>query len=129
ETVVWLDGLDIPLVQSLDAMFFQFYDQRQVPDTRPANASNRLHGHASLNPTWVKGKKAHSPLLLYPWANTLDALTAMREDEGSPYDGIALEFTNPQTGASVLPTMACWIQLIRPGERLRAHRHTGSAVY
>ena len=25
--------------------------------------------------------------------------------------------------------MACWIQLIRPGERLKAHRHTGSAVY
>jgi len=25
--------------------------------------------------------------------------------------------------------MACWIQMLRPGERLRAHRHTGSAVY
>src|SRR5437762_560129 len=26
DTVVWLDGLDIPLIQSLEAMFFQFYD-------------------------------------------------------------------------------------------------------
>jgi gentisate 1,2-dioxygenase len=25
--------------------------------------------------------------------------------------------------------MACWIQMIRPGRRLRTHRHTGSAVY
>jgi gentisate 1,2-dioxygenase len=25
--------------------------------------------------------------------------------------------------------MACWIQMLRPGERLKAHRHTGSAVY
>ena len=25
--------------------------------------------------------------------------------------------------------MACWVQMLRPGERLRAHRHTGSAVY
>ena len=25
--------------------------------------------------------------------------------------------------------MACWVQLIRPGQRLQAHRHTGSAVY
>jgi gentisate 1,2-dioxygenase len=29
----------------------------------------------------------------------------------------------------VLPTMACWVQLLRPGERTHAHRHTGSAVY
>ena len=25
--VVWMDGLDIPLVQALNAMFFQFYDR------------------------------------------------------------------------------------------------------
>src|SRR5437870_2993468 len=74
ETVVWLDGLDIPLIQSLDSMFFQFYEERQVPDTRAANTSNRLHGNASLNPTWIKERKAHSPLLLYPWTNTIEAL-------------------------------------------------------
>jgi gentisate 1,2-dioxygenase len=28
-----------------------------------------------------------------------------------------------------MPTMACWAQLLRPGERTKAHRHTGSAVY
>jgi gentisate 1,2-dioxygenase len=25
--------------------------------------------------------------------------------------------------------MACWVQLLRPGEQTKAHRHTGSAVY
>lgn len=127
--VVWLDGLDVPLVQALEAMFFQFYEQRQVPDALEANTSLRLHGHTSLNPTWVKQRKAHSPLLIYPWTKTWEALTAMRDQEGSPHDGLALEYTNPQTGGPVLPTMACWIQMIRPGERLKAHRHTGSAVY
>lgn len=127
--VVWLDGLDLPLIQSLDAMFFQFYEQRQVPDLRAADTSARLHGHASLNPTWVKERTPHSPLLLYRWTNTLEALASMRDQEGSPYDGIALEYTHPQTGGSVLPTIACWVQLLRPGERLQAHRHTGSAVY
>jgi gentisate 1,2-dioxygenase len=28
-----------------------------------------------------------------------------------------------------MPTIACWIQLLQPGLRTRAHRHTGSAVY
>ena len=28
-----------------------------------------------------------------------------------------------------MPTMACWAQMLRAGERTKAHRHTGSAVY
>jgi gentisate 1,2-dioxygenase len=129
ETVVWMDGLDVPLVLDLDAIFFQFYDQRQVPDRRPANSSQRVHGHPSLAPTWVKEKKPYSPLLLYSWKDAREALVAMRDEAGDPYDGLCLEYTNPQTGGPVLTSMGCAIQLIRPGERLKAHRHTGSAVY
>ena len=129
ERVVWMDGLDIPLIHSLEAMFFQFYSAPQVPATRPANASKHLHGHAHLSPTWVKERPRSSPLLLYSWGRTREALTALREYEGSPFDAIAVEYSHPQTGGPVLPTMGCWIQLLRPGERAKAHRHTGSAVY
>jgi gentisate 1,2-dioxygenase len=127
--VVWMDGLDLPLVQALNAMFFQMYDVPQVPLTKPNNASAHLHGHAGLNPTWVKERPRSSPLLLYSWEKTWPSLTALRDFPGDRHDGIALEYTHPQTGGALLPTMACWIQMLRPGERLRAHRHTGSAVY
>jgi gentisate 1,2-dioxygenase len=129
ERVVWMDGLDIPLIASLEAMFFQFYNEQQVPARRPANASQSMYGRAQLNPTWVKEKSKSSPLLLYSWKQTWEALDALRADEGSPFDGIALEYRHPQTGGPVLPTMSCWIQLLRPGEHAKAHRHTGSAVY
>jgi len=129
DRVVWMDGLDIPLIQSLEAMFFQFYSAQQVPATRPANASKQLHGHAHLSPTWVKEKPQSSPLLLYSWDRTWEALRALREHEGSSFDGIALEYRHPQTGGPVMPTMACWAQMLRPGEGTKAHRHTGSAVY
>lgn len=127
--VLWMDGLDIPLIASLEAMFFQFYTEKQVPTTRPDNASKHLHGHTHLGPTWVKEKPRSSPLLLYSWDRTWEALNALREHEGSPFDGIALEYRHPQTGGPVLPTMACCVQLLRPGENTKAHRHTGSAVY
>ncbi len=127
--VVWMDGLDIPLVQALNAMFFELYAERQMPLTKPNNSSAQLHGHAGLSPTWVKGHPVASPLLLYSWETTWPSLKALGGAEGDPYDGICLEYTNPQTGRSILPTMACWIQMLRPGERLKAHRHTGSAVY
>jgi gentisate 1,2-dioxygenase len=129
ERVVWMDGLDIPLIASLEAMFFQFYTAPQVAATRPANASKQLHGHAHLAPTWIKEKPLSSPLLLYSWERTREALGALREHEGSPFDGIALEYRHPQTGGPVMPTMACWAQLLRPREQTQAHRHTGSAVY
>src|SRR5580765_2044858 len=77
--VVWMDGLDIPLVQALNAMFFQFYSERQVPLTKPTNASVNLHGHASLTPTWVKERPQSSPLLLYAWDKTYQSLGALRD--------------------------------------------------
>ena len=129
ERVVWMDGLDIPLIASLEAMFFQFYTAQQVPATRPPNASKQMYGHGHISPTWIKEKPKSSPLLLYSWDQTWDALNALRDHEGSPFDGIALEYRHPQTGGPIMPTMACWAQLLRPGEHTKAHRHTGSAVY
>ena len=129
ERVVWMDGLDIPLIASVEAMFFQFYSQPQVPASRPANSSRQLYGHAHISPTWIKDKPQSSPLLLYSWDETWKALDSMRDHPGSAFDGIVLEYRHPQTGGPVLPTMACRAQLLRPGERTKAHRHTGSAVY
>jgi len=129
DRVVWMDGLDIPLIASLEAMFFQFYSAPQVPTSRPANASKALYGEGQLNPTWVKEKSQTSPLLLYSWKQTWAALDALRDHAGSPFDGIALDYRHPQTGGPVMPTMGCRIQMLRPNERTKAHRHTGSAVY
>jgi gentisate 1,2-dioxygenase len=129
ERIVWMDGLDIPLIASLEAMFFQFYSAEQVPASRPANASKHLYGHGQLNPTWIKEKSNASPLLLYSWTETWKALDALRGYDGSPFDGVSMEYRHPQTGGSVMPTMSCRIQLLRPGEHTKAHRHTGSAAY
>src|ERR1044072_2745140 len=43
DRVVWMDGLDIPLIASVEGMFFQFYNDPQVPLSRPANASKHLY--------------------------------------------------------------------------------------
>ena len=48
---------------------------------------------------------------------------------GSPHDGVTMEYVNPRTGGPIMPTMGASIQLLRPGEQTRAHRHTGNSVY
>ena len=129
ETVVWMDGLDVPLTKALNAIFFEMAQDLHAPRTKPVNGSQALYGHGRLSPTWVKEAPKFSPLMIYSWEQTLEALHALREREGSPYEGISLEYTHPLTGGPVIPTIGCRVQLLRRGERLKARRVTGSSVF
>ena len=129
ETVVWMDGLDVPLTKALNCIFFQMHDDRRAEESKPVNGSKALYGHGHLAPTWVKERPRFSPLMLYSFDQTMEALNALREHDGSPYEGITLEYTNPQTGGPVTPTIACRIQMIRKGEKLKPRRVTGSSVF
>jgi gentisate 1,2-dioxygenase len=84
---------------------------------------------SSIRPTWIKSDSVHPPGYRYRWADTEAALKVLGEKPGDPYDGVFLEYVNPLNGGPTLPTMACGIQMIRPGEETRAHRHTSSTVY
>lgn len=126
--VIWLDGLDIPLVTNLDAIFFEEFGEDRQPITKPAEDSLRRWG-ANLKPTWQQPAGPYSPILNYRWETSRAALHALREDAGSPFDGVIMEYTNPYTGGPTLPTMAAYLQLLRRGEHTQAHRHVASTVY
>ncbi|WP_217492185.1 cupin domain-containing protein [Veronia pacifica] len=49
--------------------------------------------------------------------------------DGNPFDDILMHYTNPVTGGHVMKTMGASMQLLRPGFRGKAHRHTGSYIY
>ena len=129
ETVVWMDGLDVPLTKSLNAMFFEMHKDMKASHGKPVNGSQALYGHGKLTPTWTKERPRFSPLMLYSWEQTREALHDLRNHDGSPYDGISLEYTHAQTGGPVLPTMSCRVQMIRKGEKTKAKRVTGSSVF
>jgi gentisate 1,2-dioxygenase len=129
ETVVWMDGLDVPLTKSLNAMFFEMHKDVKASHGKPVNGSQALYGHGKLTPTWTKERPLFSPLMLYSWEQTLEALHDLRNHDGSPYDGIALEYTHAQTGGPVLPTMSCRVQMLRKSEKTKAKRVTGSSVF
>jgi gentisate 1,2-dioxygenase len=129
ETVVWMDGLDVPLTKALNAMFFEMHQDLKASHGKPVNGSKALYGHGKLTPTWTKERPLFSPLMLYSWEQTAEALHDLRSHDGSPYDGIILEYTHAQTGGPVLPTMSCRVQMIRKGEKTKAKRVTGSSVF
>jgi gentisate 1,2-dioxygenase len=129
EPMLWMDGLDLPLVQGLDAMFFEPYAELRQAFSRPANESERRYGIGQLKPAWEPLRQGASPLLNYKWEQTYNALKNLAQIEASPFDDVVLEYINPHTGGPVLPTLGCAIQLLRPGVHTQAHRHTGSVVY
>jgi gentisate 1,2-dioxygenase len=46
-----------------------------------------------------------------------------------PYEGYAMEYVSPRTGGPTLPTLSCWIQMLRPGQHTQPHRHTSTVLY
>jgi gentisate 1,2-dioxygenase len=126
--IIWMDGLDLPLVGDLDAVFFEFPSELRQP-ANSVNGSEIKYGGPQLRPTWEKPAEGEPTLLNYKWEPTYQALKRIGEAPASPFDDVCFEYLNPNTGGPVLPTMGCYIQMIRPGVHTQAHRQVSSAVY
>jgi len=129
--MIWLDGLDTPLVRMLEAGFYEQYDADAQRVSESTDPSLTKYGSGGLRPAWEPASSArYSPLWHYPMSQARAALDLLApEESGSPFDGVILEYTNPLTGGSVMPTIACYIQRLRPGEHTRAHRHVCCTNY
>ncbi|MCY4450666.1 MAG: cupin domain-containing protein [Immundisolibacterales bacterium] len=127
---IWQDGLDIPFVNAMEANFYEVH-----PDLRQAVAfevddTTRTWGNPGLTPGSGGWNRGYSPMFKYEWQPTLEALRKYaRCTEGSPFDGVLMEYVNPVTNGPVMPTLGASMQMLRPGEHTSAHRHTGSFLY
>ena len=129
-TCIWQDGLDIPLVNAFEAGFYAVHPDLNQPVTHPVDDTSAAWGGVALKPQFSGWSKPYSPLFKYEWEPTYEALRRYaKTSPGSPYDGVLLEYVNPMTGGSVMPTIGASMQLLRPGEHTKAHRHTGSYIY
>ena len=130
--MIWLDGLDLPFANILDANFFEDYvsgDSQTQPIHRSVEDSHHRWGR-NLQPAWERPRDPSvSPILNYRWKESRDALHNLRNEKGSPFDGIILQYTNPITGGPTLPTIAAYLQLLRNGEHTQSHQHTSSTIY
>jgi len=126
--MIWLDGLDIPLVNHLGATFSEEFDERSYPETRPADDSRARYG-SGLLPLEPVVTRHHSPVLSYPYDRTREALEALRRsNEWNACHGLKLKYSNPTSGDFVLPTIATFIQLLPKGFSGTPHRSTESTI-
>lgn len=130
EWCIWQDGLDIPLVNALEANFYQVHPNLRQERTLPVNDMAMAFGGNGLLPANHGWTKRYSPLFKYTWDDTYRALTNLASvSEGSEFDGVMMRYVNPVTGGHVMQTIGAAMQLLRPGFASKAHRHTGSVMY
>ncbi len=124
----WLDGLDIPLVQFLDASFAEPLGADEQPRTRRLGDAEARYG-ANLLPVSYTGKR-YSPVFNYPYARTRDALETMkRQDEWDPCHGLKMRYANPETGGYAMATMGTFIQLLPKGFTTQSYRATDATIF
>jgi gentisate 1,2-dioxygenase len=106
--MIWLDGLDTPLVRMLEAGFYEEHHQERQDFGAAVNTSQ-----------WH-----------YPMSEMRAALQLLAAAD-TPDIGaeIILEYKNRVTGGPVMPTIACHMQLLRPGEQTPARRRVCRTNY
>lgn len=128
EPMMWLDGLDIPLVQFLDASFAEHLDRDEQPISRPAGDADARFG-SNLLPVGHASTGA-SPLFNYPYARTREALAQLAST--GPLDachGLKMKYSNPLNGGYPMTTIAAFIQLLPKGFATAPYRSTDGTIF
>ncbi len=113
EPVVWLDGLDIPIVNMFDTSFLE---RREGHDDHDEGHDEdvKYTGHPNFK---VK----------FPYEEMRGALEKLSQSD--PRHGRKLQYLNPATGTSPLPTIGAYLQLLRKGFSGTPYRSTDATVF
>ena len=129
DPIFWLDGLDIPVVQFLDASFAEGLGEDQEEITVPKNDSSARYG-ANMLPLGYERTKPTSPIFNYPYDRSRAALEQMRKaDEWDPSHGLKMRYINPVDGGWAMPTIGTCLQLLPAGFSGAPYKSTDATVY
>jgi gentisate 1,2-dioxygenase len=127
--VVWLDGLDIPLVRFLDAGFAEKSETAAQMDLRPEGDALARYGANMVPADFHQLPTQPTCVFVYPYACTRQALTTIARGAPDPHLAFKQRFLNPATGASPMPTIGAFVQLLPAGFETRPYRCTDGTVY
>jgi gentisate 1,2-dioxygenase len=129
QPMVWLDGLDLPIVELLDAQFMEKGEADSQVIAQSAGTNLARFGN-TMKPVEYKPRSRTSPLFWYPYERTREALETMKlhGDLHSCW-GHKLQYTNPVTGDWAMPTIGTFMQLLPAGFKGVQYRSTDSTIY
>jgi gentisate 1,2-dioxygenase len=127
--VVWLDGLDIPIVQFFDASFAEAGNQPSQTLRKPIGDASARFGE-NMAPVGLPKTGRDASLLHYRYAKSRAALMAYAGGAAvDPCHGYKMQYINPANGGPVMATIGAFLQFLPAGFRSCASRQTDGAVY
>jgi gentisate 1,2-dioxygenase len=127
--IIWLDCLDIHIVNILDCGFREDTHELTHSLSRPIGAST---SEATLNmlPMDVDASRRTSPIFNYPYSRTREALDGISRWRASdPAAGFKMRYVNPANGDWAIPTIATWAQLLPAGFQTIPYRSTDGTIF
>ncbi len=129
EPIVWMDGLDVPIVNMLNTGFVEHYTEESQPVTRKERDSLTRYGRNML-PLEYKSKGIAAPVFTYPYDQSRETLEwLVSNDPLHECHGFKMQYSNPVTGGYPLPTIAAFLQLLPAGFRGAKYRSTDASIY
>jgi gentisate 1,2-dioxygenase len=129
EPVMWLDGLDVPIVNLFDTSFSAHLDAGVQPLARSEGDALARYG-ANMLPVDYESGSQSAPVFRYPYERSRAALETLgRNGPIDAWNGIKLQYVNPATGGYPMPTIAAFLQLLPSGFRGKSSRSTDSTIY
>jgi len=125
EPMLWLDGLDFPLITALhQVMQERFTERRQPIETSSEVVMDQL-GNS------MRHELPRAEIFHYKWRDTEPALAALTKsaETRNRFDGYLLEYRNPVTGGPTMTTIQCALQLLPAKLETESHRHTSTVMY
>ena len=125
EPMLWLDGLDFPLVQGLHQVMQERFTERRQPIEK--SSEDVISGLGGA----IRHGLPLTDFYHYKWRDTEPALRALTKTPAARdrFDGYLLEYRNPVTGGPTMTTIQCSVQLLPAKEETEAHRHTSTVMY
>jgi gentisate 1,2-dioxygenase len=113
QPMVWMDGLDTPIIRLLDANFTEMADADRHELNRPAGDSLARYGANMLPVDWQPISR-NSPVFTYPYARSRETLMTMaRNGDPDPCHGHKMRFISPASGDAPMPTIGAFPPLYR----------------
>ena len=129
EPMVWLDGLDMHIVNILGASFREGNAGEVHTVDRPEGAAMAEAGCNMLPVDHTYGTMV-SPIFNYPYLRTREALDGLaRFRQINLWHGHKMRYVNPLTGGWAMPTIATNMQLLPKGFETRPYQSTDSTVF
>jgi gentisate 1,2-dioxygenase len=125
---IWMDGLDIPMVNMFSASFAEHHPDDRQAVTRPEGDALSRYGASLLPIDYAPSQRP--PMLSYPYSRSREALDRLgRNGPVHASHGVKMRYVNPATGGYPMPTIGAFLQLLPAGYEGVPYRATDATVF